>query len=322
MSHDLEMTANGAAMAYRSSQGKPWHGLGVPVDDDLSAHEMMVAAGLDWTVSKHETFIEGDFGNGHQKVYTGKDALVRDSDGKVLTMVGPDWKYVQNSEAFDFFKEFVDAGDMVMDTAGALKDGRIVWALASINKSFSLFNGDEVKGYLLFSNPHLYGKSIDIRFCAERVVCQNTLTMALAEKSKNATKINHRTQFDADRVKSILGISSDKMDSFKDAAEFIGSKKYTKEALTEYYGTLFGKSEKEGKDLSRNGEIVMGLIESQPGAEFQAGTFWQAFNSVTYATDHVLGRRNDSRLESAWFGKNAGLKEQALTLAIDMAKVA
>jgi len=321
--HELEILSNGtASMAYRASNGKPWHGLGVPVGDDMTPAEIMKAANLDWTVSKHEMFIEGDFGAGLQRVKTGKDALVRDSDGKIMTIVGENWKEVQNSEAFNFFHDFVEKGDMVMDTAGALKDGRIVWALASIKDGFTLFNGDEVKGYLLFSNPHLYGKSIDIRFCAERVVCNNTLTMALAERGKNAVKINHRSVFDADRVKSILGVSSDKLNNFKEAAEFLGSKKFTKEALTEYYGTLFGKSEMEGKDLSRNGQIVMDLIENQPGAEYQAGTFWQAFNAVTYATDHVLGRENDTRLESAWFGKNSNVKQQALTLALDMAKVA
>ena len=67
---------------------------------------------------------------------------------------------------------------MIMDTAGALKEGQIVWALADVKEGFKLFGEDEVRGYLLFSNPHIYGKSIDIKFVLERVVCNNTLTMA------------------------------------------------------------------------------------------------------------------------------------------------
>ena len=322
MAHMLEMTNAGAAMAYRASAGKPWHGLGVPVSDTMTPVEMMDAAPLNWTVSKHDTFIEGDFGNGVEKIKTPVQALVRDSDGKIFDTVGPDWNPVQNAEAFDFFTDFVSKGDMVMDTAGALKEGRLVWALASIKDGFTLFNGDEVKGYLLFSNPHIYGKSIDVRFCSVRVVCNNTITMALAERGKNSVKINHRSKFDADRVKAILGLSHDKMDNFKAAAEFLGSKKFKSNDLTKYYGELFGLSEVEGKDLSRTAEMVMGLIEEQPGAEFAAGTFWQAFNAVTYAADHVLGRAPDTRLESAWFGKNSNVKQKALALALDMAKVA
>lgn len=322
MAHELEMTANGAAMAYNEANGKPWHGLGVPVSNDMTPEQMMIAAQLNWTVSKYDTFIEGDFGKGFERVETKSQALVRDTDGKVFDLVGKDWNPVQNHEAFDFFTDFVEKGNMEMDTAGALKDGRLVWALASIKDGFTVFGGDEIKGYLLFSNPHLYGKSIDVRFCAERVVCNNTLTMALAEKNKASVKINHRSKFDADRVKSILGLSHDKLENFKAAAEFLGSKKFKKTDLTKYYGELFGLSEMEGKDLSRTAEMVMGLIEEQPGAEFAAGTFWQAFNATTYATDHLLGRGADTRLESAWFGKNAGVKDKALRLALEMAKAA
>lgn len=322
MAHNLEITGKGAAMAYRGATGKPWHGLGVEVGDKATPLEIMDAAQLNWTVSKHDTFIEGDFGNGLEKIQTNVQALVRDSDGKIFDTVGPDWNPVQNSEAFDFFVDFVEKGDMIMDTAGALKDGRIVWAMASLKEGFTVFGNDEVKGYLLFTNPHMYGKSIDVRFCATRVVCNNTLTMALAERGRNAVKINHRSTFDAERVKSILGLSHEKMDNFKDAAEFIGSKNFKSNDLTKYFGEIFGVSEVEGKDLSRTAEMVMGLVETQPGAEYASGTFWQAFNAVTYAADHVLGRSNDTRLESAWFGKNANVKQKALALAIEMAKVA
>lgn len=317
MAHELEIGKDGkVSMAYRDTAGKPWHGLGVPVGDNMTPQEMMVAANVDWTVTKYKNFYEHD----GVKKESNVQSLVRDSDGFLLDTVGEDWKPVQNSEAFDFFTDFVSKGDMVMDTAGALKDGRIVWALASINDSFELFGGDKVDGYLLFSNPHMYGKSIDVRFCAERVVCNNTLTMALAERGRNSVKINHRSTFDADRVKAILGISHNVLDNFKDAAEFLGSKRYKKEDLTKFYGNIFGKSNVEGKDLSRTAEQVIEVIETQPGAEFAKGTFWQMFNAVTYYVDHIKGRGNDTRLESAWFGTGHTQKQKALELAVSMAK--
>ena len=323
MAHNIEIVNGQAQMAYRLSKGKPWHGLGTAVGDDLTPQAIMKAAGLDWTVSKVDTYAQVVDADGEiDYVPTGRQALIRDTDKKVLTEVGKGWNPVQNEEAFEFFTDFVSAGDMVMDTAGSLKDGQIVWALADIKDGFTLFGGDEVKGYLLFSNPHQYGKTVDIRFCLERVVCNNTLTMALNEKGQPSVRLNHRGKFDPDRVKQILGLSHNKVETFKAAAELLGSKNYIMSDLETYFGTLFGESEKDDKKLSRTAEKVMDLIETQPGAEFKKGSWWQALNAVTYAVDHELGRSADTRLTSAWFGSNAKRKVDALNLAVKMAEAA
>lgn len=313
--HNLEIVNGVAQMAYRASQGRPWHGLGTPVSDDMTPEQMMVAAGLDWNVQKVESFIEF---NGN-RVPTGQQSLVRETDGKILTHVGPGWNPVQNADAFEFFADFVSNGDMVMDTAGSLKDGRIVWALADVRDGFTIFNGDEVRGYLLFSNPHQYGKSIDIKFVMERVVCNNTLTVALNEKGQPSVRVNHRSQFNADRVKEILGLGHNKVEKFKEAAEFLGSKNYIKSDLENYFGEVFGRSTREDKNLTRTAERAMELVENQPGAEFRSGTWWNAYNAVTYLVDHELGRSADSRMASAWFGGNAKRKVDALDLALEMA---
>ncbi len=313
--HELEIVNGEAQMAYRESKGLPWHGLGTPVGDDMTPQQMMEAAGLDWGVEKVDTFIryKGD------NVATGQQALVRSTDGKILTQVGPGWNPVQNEEAFEFFNEFVSGGDMIMDTAGSLKDGRLVWALADVKDGFSLFNGDEVKGYLLFSNPHIYGKSIDIKFVMERVVCNNTLAVALNEAGQPSVRVNHRSVFDAGRVKEILGLGHNKVEKFKEAAEFLGSKRYTDEQLTQFFGVVFGKSSKEKEELARNAKEAMSIVEDQPGDHFAPGTWWNAYNAVTYMTDHKLGRSADTRMASAWFGGNAKRKVDALDLALEMA---
>lgn len=318
MAHELEFVNGVAQMAYRESKGKPWHGLGTPIGDDLTPQEIMVQAGLDWEVEKVNTFINY---NGKQ-VETGQQALVRSTDGKILTQVGQGWNPVQNAEAFDFFTDFVKAGDMIMDTAGSLKEGRLVWALADVRDGFSLFNGDEVRGYLLFSNPHMYGKSIDIKFVMERVVCNNTLAVALNEKNQPSVRVNHRSVFDAEKVKEILGLSHNKVEQFKEAAEFLGSKNYQRETLERFFGKIFGESNREDKTLSRTAERAMELVENQPGDHFRPGTWWNAYNAVTYMTDHELGRSADTRMTSAWFGGNAKRKVDALDLAIEMAEAA
>jgi phage/plasmid-like protein (TIGR03299 family) len=318
MAHELEFVNGVAQMAYRESKGKPWHGLGTPIGDNMTPQEIMVAAGLNWEVEKVNTFINY---NGKQ-VETGQQALVRSTDGKILTQVGQGWNPVQNAEAFNFFTDFVKAGDMVMDTAGSLKEGQIIWALADVRDGFSLFNGDEVRGYLLFSNPHQYGKAIDIKFVMERVVCNNTLTVALNEKNQPSVRVNHRSVFNAEKVKEILGLSHNKVEKFKEAAEFLGSKQYDRAKLEKFFGKIFGESTQENKTLSRTAERAMELVENQPGDHFRPGTWWNAYNAVTYMTDHELGRSADTRMASAWFGGNAKRKVDALDLAIDMAEAA
>jgi phage/plasmid-like protein (TIGR03299 family) len=318
MAHELEIINGEAQMAYRISNGLPWHGLGVPVGDDMTPEEMMDAAGLNWEVSKVPSFIEI---NG-EKIMTGQETLVRNTDNKILTHVGKGWNPVQNSEAFEFFSDFVSKGDMIMDTAGSLKEGQIVWALADLKDGFSLFNGDEVKGYLLFSNPHMYGKSIDIRFVATRVVCNNTLTMALGENSQAGVRINHRSQFNPEKVKEILGLSHGKMEEFKEAAEFLGSRQFIQRDMEKYFGIVFGESTQENKKLSRTAEQAMEIVETQPGAEFAKGSYWQLLNAVTYMCDHKLGRSNDTRMANSWYGANRDRKINALNTAIGMAEAA
>src|SRR6056300_757226 len=189
-------------MAYAGDV--PWHGLGVSVSNDLTPQQMMQKAGLDWTVEKHDSFVIINDGFGGVKhVPTGQQALVRSSDNKVLTNVGEGWNPVQNEEAFEFFNEFVMAGDMEMHTAGSLKNGQIIWGLAKVKESFELFKGDVIESYLLFSNFHKYGFSTDVRFTPIRVVCNNTLTLSLNSKVERMVKISHRKQFVAADVKDM-----------------------------------------------------------------------------------------------------------------------
>jgi len=219
---------------------------------------------------------------------------------------------------------------MEMHTAGSLREGKMVWAMAQIKDSFELFGGDKVEGFLLFSNPHEFGRSIDIRFTPVRVVCNNTHTLALNSANQHAVKINHRAKFNGDQVKMTLGIAKERLDEYKEQALFLGQKKYQKETLTEYFNRVFPsftKDESKKLDLrklpvGRQSEEAMATIHTQPGARFAEGSWWQAFNTVTYMVDHKLGRSQDSRLSSAWYGLNRVKKEQALELALEYAEMA
>lgn len=331
MSHNIE------TIAYAHKQGSnkeayqtPWHGLGEKVSNDLTPQQMLEKAKLDWTVDRHSQFVEI---NG-EKIATGRDVLVRSSDKRVLTHISEDWEPVQNSELAEFMTEFCMQGKIEMNTAGCLRTGGVnepqgpvtVWALAKLTDSFDLFKGkDQVDSYLLFSNPHQYGKCIDIRFTAIRVVCNNTLTLALNEKSDLAVRLNHRRKFDGDFVKKTLGIASDNMTNYKEMAQLLSKKKFTVDALVEYYNTVFPPiSEKKREEgiLSKPAEKAYEHLETQPGGQYGKGTWWAAYNSATFATDHLLGRSQESRLSSAWYGINRQRKIVALKKAVELASAA
>ena len=299
----------------------PWHGLGTKVVADLTPEQMMQKAGVDWTVEKQDLVTAGG------STVKSKQALVRSSDGAVLDVVGKGWNPVQNSEAFNFFEEYVKAGDMEMHTAGSLNDGKMVWALAKTNDSFELFNGDVTENYFLFSNPHQFGKAIDIRMTPIRVVCNNTLTLSLNKESDSMLKVNHRKEFDVAEVKEQMGIAREKLDQYKSMAEFLGSKRYTSDNIIQYFNEVFGSPAKEKVDgvlpfTSNNAKIAMENLSTQPGAKFGEGSFWQAFNTVTFLNDHVQGRTTDGRLTSSWYGRNRMTKMKALNTALEMAEVA
>ena len=323
MAHNIEIVNGEAQMAYVGET--PWHGLGVALPNGVAPYQMMEAAGLDWTVEK-QSLVTSEGAAVPEKM-----ALVRSSDNKVLDIIGKNWNPVQNEEAFNFFNDFCVTGSMDMHTAGSLKGGQIVWALAKINNSFELFGGDKVEGYLLFSNPHKFGQAIDVRFTPIRVVCNNTLTLSLQSSSQAAVKLSHKTAFDANYVKELLGLSNFKLGQYKEMAEFLGSKKFKTDNVVSYFDQLFptlSKKEREYEnvvqlhELSQPGARCVELLETQPGANFAKGSWWSAFNAATYFIDHERGTNADNRLTSSWYGQNKNLKLKALENAVQFAEAA
>jgi phage/plasmid-like protein (TIGR03299 family) len=307
-------------MAYAGQV--PWHGLGERVSNDLSPMQMMQKAKVDWSVTKENMYILDGISVPNKK------ALLRGGDNKVLDIVGDDWEPVQNEEAFNFFNEYCAAGDMEMHTAGSLMDGKIVWVLAKIKESFDVLPGDQVDNFLLFTNPHRYGQSLNVRMTPIRVVCNNTLQMSLSSKSKNEVSLNHRRTFDADLVKQQLGIAHQKFDQYKEFAQFLANKKAKSADVIQFVNKVFphsntkGRDVKDYEDLSPSAKRAMDARQSQPGAEYAEGTWWNALNAVTYLVDHELGRSDDTRITSAWYGYNAKRKLIAVNTAIEMAEAA
>ena len=314
MSHLVE------TMAYVGEV--PWHGLGTQLPQGVTPREMQIAAGLDWRVERKPLVWLDEDGqaNGSNHV-----ALVRSDNQRTLDVVPDDWIDFQNDDAAEFFVDFINQGEGTMETAGSLREGRHTWFLARMQAEGEVVKGDLQRSYLLLSNPHQYGKSITCMLTPIRVVCNNTITWALNKASEQlTTKFSHRTGFDAEEAALAVRYADQRFGEYLDQAKFIANIRASRDAVIRFLDQLFpATGEKaERKELSSPGVEVLQVLETQPGAQLAEGTWWQAYNAVTYGVDHLLGRSPETRLNSAWFGVGAGTKRRALELATKMAKAA
>lgn len=336
-------------MAYRQAGGLPWHGLGVPVANNMTVDEMLVASGLDWSVSTRPMYFPLDMSNPGDtlRIVPGERVLVRDTDNSCLDVVGQDWKPVQNVEIFDFFKRFCEAGDMELETAGSLKGGKFIWVLARFGDHFELKGRggvkDETRGYVLLSQPHQFGYSLTAALTPVRVVCWNTISAALGSSldgsgGSNTTRFRmmHSRAFDAEvksQAEAALGLAQAGFKAFGHSAEFLSQSPAKHEATIAYFHDVLKIEQPEDDteaaaledDYRRNRNLRMleELLPTQPGAELFPDTWWNNFNVVTYAVDHQLNARSDdNRLFNAWFGTKAAVKRRSLELAIEYAKAA
>lgn len=305
-------------MAYTNEV--PWHGLGVRLKEAAKPEAMLKHAGLDWRVERAPLYA-GD----SKKPIEGFAALQRSSDGKVLDIVGSRYNPVQNADVFEFFKEFTDAGKATMETAGSLHGGRYVWALANLGASFQLAGGDRVNGYLLVASPHMQGKTLIIKFTTVRVVCNNTLTLAL-RAGGTSWRMNHTRSFDSisqSEAKDALGIAREQMSEFEKTAKTLKKMKLDREKIIEVLAMTF-QPDADTVDLLEDSDllnmkmkVLLDVNENAPGAD--AGTGWGLLNAVTYYADHVASRTPDKRLMNAWLGKTARAKEDVLETLLELA---
>ena len=311
------MPAAVETMAYTNEV--PWHGLGNKVIHNSTPKEMLKAAGLNWRVDRVPLFAEGA-----SEAIPGFAALQRSTDKRVLDIVGSRYQPTQNEDVFDFFKEFTSAGKATMETAGALRGGRYVWALADLKASFELKSGDKVKGFLLILSPHQQGKSLIIKFTTIRVVCQNTLNLAL-RSGGTEWRMNHRRSFDTitqEEAKEALGIAREQLGEFEATARKLSKIKMTRPQIITTLAQVF-QPDFDAKDLVKDMDllnlkmrVLLDVNEKAPGAI--ADNAWGVLNAVTYYADHVASRTADKRLTNAWIGKTANQKERVLELLLEL----
>lgn len=163
------MAANIETMFY--TRTAPWHGLGTKVDEALTSKDALIYAGLDWQVLQEPVYTSAG------ELVSGYKVNVRDTDRNILGIVSDRYKIVQNEEAFSFTDALLGEG-VKYETAGSIANGKIVWMLARMPQRY-IISGDAIEPYLVFSNTHDGSGAIRVAMTPIRVVCQNTLNLAL-----------------------------------------------------------------------------------------------------------------------------------------------
>jgi phage/plasmid-like protein (TIGR03299 family) len=332
------MPAEVESIAYAGQ--RPWHGLGFEITSAATPEEMLRYAKLDWTVSKRPIWTNdsADIKNPNTAatlLFNDLYALVRDSDNKILGVCGPNYQPFQNSETMDFFKKFCDAGSMTMEVAGSLRGGKWVWALARIAASpFTLMGEDENYTYLLLCSPHIWGEAATIMFTSVRVVCWNTLTQAMSKSLTDKFRLLHTRSFQDVRAAAELTVEQTLIQKavYEQKIKLLAETPLVD--LTALYNYIAAVMQPTGcrdkgtplSELGKPAQTVLMNYHTAPGSKLQSasGTYWGAFNAITYYYDHQYGRSGaDNRLYEAWLShKNAVIKRKAFDIALAHAQAA
>lgn len=316
------------SIAFAKSGGLPWHGLGVEVGDNLTPKQIMAAAKLDWTVSKRPMFFEGPKqGPAAKHAVDEHFALVRDSDSRLLDVVGHRYQPTQNEAAFEFFASFVKECKLRMHTAGSLCGGQYVWALAKTEQTFNVAANDALASYILLMSPHKLGKSLIAKSTGVRVVCKNTIDLAL-RGGEAAFRMSHARKFDehakAEAAK-ILGLITESFRGYGEQAKFLAGRKAKLVDVREYFAAVFDMDDEALETKPRKNSLLEKLVVAyggdSPGAKLASakGTWWGAFNACTFTLDHNSGHDKEKILKNNWLGWRGDKKRQALELAMKMA---
>lgn len=317
MAHLLE------SMAYLHET--PWHGLGNQLSAGQPIEVWAQQAGMDWRICESPVSFVTDEANSPGVIasYPENKVLFRSDTQAPLSVVSQRFQVVQPREILEFYRDLTEVSGFELETAGVLKGGRKIWALARTGQSSTLKGNDVSNAYVLLATACDGTLATTAQFTSVRVVCNNTLAVALGTSS-GAVKVRHSTLFDAQAVKRQLGLSVSTWNSFMYQMKGLSERKVKTHEAMNYLLRVFSDEKKISSSSAgdRTSAKVMTLFDGHGrGAELSSskGTAFGLLNSVTEFVDHERrARSTDHRLDSAWFGPGAALKEKALVQALMM----
>jgi len=323
MSHEVER------MVFAGET--PWHGLGTEIGGQTSFWEAFKLAGLDWEVETEPLFrSDGVIRVGRLGDQVKAQAAVRTSDDRVLGVVGPRWTPLQNRDAFKVFEPLIEKGEMILHTAGSLREGERIWVLCQLNLDNSVIvPGDEIVKFALLSNGHDGKLAVHFGFTPIRVVCANTESMARGSKASKLIRVRHHrfVKENVEKLRDVMDVANQDFEATAEQFRFLASRSINSNDLKKYVRIVLGCHDKKEADIStRTKNIAAGLEElfetgkgnDLPGVK---GTYWAAYNSVTEYLNYTKGRTVGNRMDSLWFGPNGTMSQKALETAVALAAV-
>jgi phage/plasmid-like protein (TIGR03299 family) len=308
------------------------------LDEPATAQEAIRAAELDWLVVKKPLYT-GDEGKLKRRVPK-RFAVVPEhrwgkEDCPVFGIVGSEYTPLQNHEAFEFFDSIVGSKTAIYHTAGALGDGERIWILAKLPSDIQVAGEDIAHKFLLLSNTHDGNNSVQIKFTPVRVVCQNTLTMALGRgpilRVVHTRDIHQRLK----QSEKLLGVINSRFTQIEEVFKKMVQAKLNESKVSGFFNRVFPDPQHpEGRDSSderyqqelaracQNRSWATCFFEQGMGNQAKpvAGTLWAAYNGITELVDHRWrpNQSDERRLNSIWFGNGYLVKARAFRIAENM----
>lgn len=326
MSHDLDDSTGKPAIAYVGEA--PWHGLGEKLPPDQPIESWVEAARLNWHI--HTLPVHYQFQD-RMRIMPERFVLARDDTGAALSIVSADYQVVQPKEVLEFYRDLVKDRGYTLETAGALDGGRKVWALAKTGLVENVANDpdDELGAYVLLATSCDKSLATTATFTSIRVVCQNTLGFAIEDLEKQQRrhiKVDHTKKFNPTPIKEQLGLIDNAWERFMEQINPMATYTLRNGEAQKYFESIFlsDKELEEGKPPGnakcKEIERIDSLFRSAPGQNLATSkeTLWGAVNAVTHYVDHVRSTRATERIDSAWFGTGANLKEKAWDRAMEL----
>lgn len=350
MAHELHTNAAGiASFAYQTSHGEAWHKLGQALTTGSTIEDWIEASGLSFEV--HQANVTFTAPDGTSITVPDRFVNFRNDTNAPLGVVSNRYRLIQPKEVVEFFRDLCHDNGLEMSAAGALRNGERYWATAKVpGIECQPVKGDKIEGFVLFSTSCDGSLASTISNVSTRVVCMNTLRVALAEKGRKTVRTKHSSGFNPEAVKKQLNIDGfcSSWATFADHLKtMVKCKINPAEAEATFAELLRPPTEKpaDRQDLKAQGfsdllsapvrggytpvatnkeapeRAIRGLADvmqsyySAPGA--MPGTAYGALNAVTHYVDHVRGTSADKRMDSAWLGQGADLKDRAFAQLLE-----
>lgn len=323
MSHDLSIRQDGRVeFAYAQGEPPPWHGLGQEVPTGSSIDVWRVAAGLDWRIRRakvrYPTSPETVCDATQYVEVPDKHVLFRSDNNHPLGVVSDKYKVVQPAEVLEFFRDIAHAGGLELSAAGAIQQGARFWATAKFGEAAPAAIGDKLRGFLLISTSADGSLATDVRRVTERVVCRNTLAIALTQGQASAVRISHRSVFNPEEVKRYMGLNELVFDTFVQKLEALANTDLKLEQAENMAVSVFGGEQDKVRASAGFNKVMELFTKTGMGAKEDGvyGTAWGFVNAFTeYADRWVRARTDENRFVASQWGAGAQLKQRALEAA-------